>query len=82
LAVPVLGDVYPEDPHEMDPARIARATLARLRPGSIVILHDSSVFGSVPRNATLEAVDRILVASAQSGLKAVPVRELLGIPES
>lgn len=80
--VPVLGDVYPEDPHEKNPARIAQVTLARLRPGSIVILHDSSVFGDAPRDATLEAVERILVASAQSGLKSVSVRELLGMPVS
>jgi peptidoglycan/xylan/chitin deacetylase (PgdA/CDA1 family) len=75
--VPVLGDVYPEDPHEPDPARIARVTLARLRPGSIVILHDSSVFGDIARDATLEAVDRILRESAKSGLKSVSVREML-----
>jgi len=80
--VPVLGDIYPEDPHDKDAARIARVTLARLRPGSIVILHDSSVFGDAPRNVTLEAVERILVAAAESGLKAVSVRELLGMPAS
>ena len=80
--VPVLGDIYPEDPHDKDPARIARVTLARLRPGSIVILHDSSVFGDAPRHATLAAVERILAASAEKGLKAVSVRELLGKPAS
>lgn len=78
---PVLGDVYPEDPHVGDPARIADETLRRLRPGSIVILHDSSVFGDAPRGPTLEAVDAILAATARLGLRAVPVRDLLAGPD-
>lgn len=78
---PVLGDVYPEDPHESDPARIADATLRRLRAGSIVILHDASVLGDGSRAPTIEAVDLILAAAARMGLRSVPARELLeGVP--
>jgi peptidoglycan/xylan/chitin deacetylase (PgdA/CDA1 family) len=75
--VPVLGDIYPEDPHEPRADRIAGTTLRRLRPGSIVILHDSSVFGDASRSRTIEAVDRILAASAVAGLRAVSVRDML-----
>jgi len=74
---PVLGDVYPEDPHERDPARIADATLRRLRAGSIVILHDSNVLGDGSRSPTLAAVDAVLAAGARMDLRSVPVRELL-----
>ena len=75
---PVLGDVYPEDPHVREPALIAGETLRRLRAGSIVILHDSSVFRDAPRGPTIEAVELILGASARLGLRAVRVCELLG----
>lgn len=77
---PVLGDVYPEDPHVNDAARIAGETLRRLRAGSIVILHDASVFGDASRSPTLEAVDLILDAAARMGLRAVSVRELREAP--
>jgi peptidoglycan/xylan/chitin deacetylase (PgdA/CDA1 family) len=73
---PVLGDVYPEDPHVRDASVIAARTLALLRPGSIVILHDSSVFGDASRAPTIAAVERILEAAAARGLRAVTVGEL------
>ena len=76
--VPVLGDIYPEDPHVNDAERIAAMVLKRLRPGSIVILHDSSVFGDASRAPTIEAVDRMLAAASARGLAAVSVRELTG----
>ena len=74
---PVLGDIYPEDAALPGAARIVRRTLDRLRGGSVVILHDSSVHGDRSREQTLAAVEAILVASARLGLSAVRVRELL-----
>ena len=75
---PVLGDVYPADPHVKDAAVIAERTLARLSAGSIVILHDSSVLGEASRAPTIEAVERIVTAASARGLSAVSIRELVG----
>jgi len=74
---PVLGDDYPDDPLQKDPALIAERALARLRPGSIVILHDSSVFGDASRAPTIEAVERILIAAEARGLRSVSIEELV-----
>lgn len=73
---PVLGDVYPEDAQNPGAERIVSRTLPRLRAGSILILHDASVFGDGSREQTIAAADAILRAAADRGLRAVPVGEL------
>ena len=75
--VPTLGDVYPDDPARPGAKRIVARSLARLRAGSILMLHDSSATGDADRSQTLEAVGAILVATALRGLHAVAVRDLL-----
>jgi peptidoglycan/xylan/chitin deacetylase (PgdA/CDA1 family) len=75
---PVLGDVYPEDPHRPGVARIARRVLDRLTGGSIVILHDGSPIGEPDRSQTVAALDPILAAAERRGLRSVTVRELVG----
>jgi peptidoglycan/xylan/chitin deacetylase (PgdA/CDA1 family) len=75
---PVLGDVYPEDPHRPGVGRIVRRVMAKLRAGSIVILHDGSPWGEADRDQTVEALEAILGGAADRGLRAVTVRELLG----
>lgn len=74
---PVLGDVYPEDPHRPGIERIASRVRARLSPGSILILHDGSPFGEADRSQTLAALERILVYAETCGLRGVTVDELL-----
>jgi peptidoglycan/xylan/chitin deacetylase (PgdA/CDA1 family) len=73
---PVLGDVYPEDAARPGADRIVRRTLDRLRPGSVVILHDASVHGDQSRAQTLAALEAILEAAAARGLESVPLSEL------
>jgi peptidoglycan/xylan/chitin deacetylase (PgdA/CDA1 family) len=73
---PVLGDVYPEDAQNPGAERIVSRTLPRLRGGSILILHDASVFGDGSREQTIAAADGILRAATERGLRAVPVGEL------
>jgi peptidoglycan/xylan/chitin deacetylase (PgdA/CDA1 family) len=75
---PVLGDVYPEDPYQPPVHVIVRRVLARLRPGSILILHDSSPWGEPSRARTIAAVERILTHAAERGWRAVSVGELVG----
>ena len=78
---PVLGDVYPEDAARPGVECIAARALARLTPGSILILHDSSVFGDVGRQQTIAAVKVILSAMAARGIRAVTLRELTAAKE-
>jgi peptidoglycan/xylan/chitin deacetylase (PgdA/CDA1 family) len=73
----VLGDVYPEDPQRPGTAVIARRVLTRLRPGSIVILHDGSPWGEPDRSQTVEALERILQQAQDRGWRSVNVAELL-----
>jgi len=75
---PVLGDIYPEDPHWPGVARIVRRVVDRLRGGSIVILHDASPIGDLDRSQTVDALDPILGAAARAGLRSVTLSELLG----
>jgi len=74
---PVLGDVYPEDPHRPGVERITRRVLERLREGSIVILHDGSPLGPQDRSQTVAALAPILEHASASGWRAVTVGGLL-----
>lgn len=73
----VLGDVYPEDAHSPGVDRIVRRVLARLRGGSILILHDGSPLPFADRRQTVTALESILDDAAARGLRAVTVRDLL-----
>jgi peptidoglycan-N-acetylglucosamine deacetylase len=75
----VLGDVYPEDPHVHDGREIARRALARIIGGSILILHDASVYGDASRAPTIEAAGQIVAETSRRGLRAVPVAELASV---
>ncbi|HTM00532.1 MAG TPA: polysaccharide deacetylase family protein [Candidatus Omnitrophota bacterium] len=75
---PVLGDVYPEDPHRPGAGRIATRVLRRLSGGSILILHDGSPFGAADRSQTVEALGVILGEMRRRGLRGVTVAELVG----
>jgi peptidoglycan/xylan/chitin deacetylase (PgdA/CDA1 family) len=69
----VLWDVDPRDFEEPGAQAIHDRTLAGLRPGSIVLLHDDR-----PQLApTAEAVDRLLAELRRIGWHAVPVSQLL-----
>ena len=75
--VPVLGDVYPEDDQNRGVERVVDRVLARLRGGSILILHDGSAWRDRDRSQTVAALDRILSRAAARGLRAVTVADLL-----
>ena len=74
---PVLGDVYPEDAHSPGVDRIVRRVGARLRAGSILILHDGSPLPNPDRRQTVAALEVILRDASAAGLRAVTVRDLL-----
>ncbi len=74
--LPVLGDIYPEDPQRPGVERIVRRVVPRLRGGSILILHDSSAHRDFDRGQTIAALDTILREATARGLRAVPAGEL------
>jgi peptidoglycan/xylan/chitin deacetylase (PgdA/CDA1 family) len=73
---PVLGDVYPDDASNPGSRRIARVALRLVRGGSILILHDGSLFPLITRMQTFRALEVILAASRERGLTAVTMVEL------
>ena len=75
---PVIGDVYPEDPHRPGTARIVERVVARLRGGSIVILHDGCPLVDADRMQTVAALGPILAHARGAGLRSVTLSELLG----
>ena len=55
-----------------------RRVLARLRAGSILILHDGSPLGPADRSQTVDALDIILTEAARFGWRATSVSRLPG----
>jgi peptidoglycan/xylan/chitin deacetylase (PgdA/CDA1 family) len=78
--LPVLGDVYPRDVERPGVQVIVERVRAALRPGSIVILHDSSGLGDFDRSQSVAAAAGVLALAAGMGLAAVTVSELLASP--
>lgn len=78
--LPVSGTFcHPLEVAQCGPARIANRTVARSRPGRILIFHDGYNGESADRARTLEAVDRTIDTLAERGWSFATVDELLGI---
>ena len=73
---PVLGDVYPQDTLRPGSAVIVDRILARVAPGSIVILHDGSLL-SRDRTQSIDAVESLLPRLSAGGWAMGTVSELL-----
>jgi len=73
----VLWSVDGADWREPDPLAIAVNVLSQVRPGAIVILHDSDETGAADRTPTVEALGLILPALQARGYTFVTVSELL-----
>jgi peptidoglycan/xylan/chitin deacetylase (PgdA/CDA1 family) len=71
---PVHWDVLSGDTYEVDPLRLARGVLERVRPGSIIVMHVNG-----PPNAPMTAPALSLVISALRGhgFRPVTLSELL-----
>jgi peptidoglycan-N-acetylglucosamine deacetylase len=76
----ILWSVDGADWREPDPLAIAVNVLSQVRPGAIVILHDSDETGTADRTPTVEALGLILPALKARGYEFVTVSELLGPP--
>jgi peptidoglycan/xylan/chitin deacetylase (PgdA/CDA1 family) len=76
----VLRSVDPEDWKAESADHIVDRVLAKVGPGDIVCLHDGMpprTRGSQTRDATVAAVERLVPALLERGLRPVPVTELL-----
>ncbi len=68
------------DSVETDVDKIVRRIASRVRPGGVVQMHDgSSAQGSKDRQATLDALPRIIDEIRGAGLTFVPLDTLLGV---
>lgn len=72
---PVQWDVVSGDPFQPDPAPVARAILAGVRPGSIVVMH---IMGPPNAPATAAALRIALPQLAARGYRFVKLAQLLG----
>jgi peptidoglycan/xylan/chitin deacetylase (PgdA/CDA1 family) len=74
-------DVSARDWVETDPDRLARDILAKVRPGSVILLHDG-IDGKIgaDRSVVTAALPKILEGLREKGLKPVTLDRLLGVP--
>lgn len=75
----VVGEVYPRDPYRPGTDKIVERVLSRIKPGSIVILHDSGTFGKVDRSQTIAAVSILIDRLRDQGYRFLTVGELLNL---
>ena len=73
----VIGDVYPRDPNLPGRERIYRRVMQRVRPGSIIILHDGGNSGQVDRSQTVWAVERIVENLCAQHFRFVTISEMM-----
>lgn len=79
--VPVSGVFcHPLEVLQIDGRRIARATLAKAKPGSIIIFHDGFDGRGGNRSETVRAVRITVEELKQRGYSFVTVDKLLGVP--
>lgn len=75
----VLWDVEVGDWDKQDPQRLADHVLAKVRPGSIILLHDGEDgLAGADRSATVAALPAILERLRERGLTPVRLDTLLG----
>jgi peptidoglycan-N-acetylglucosamine deacetylase len=63
-----------------DAAAVARLTLGRLRPGSVILLHDGReprVLGHVNAQSTVEALPAIIEGARAAGWEFAPLKEFV-----
>ena len=73
----VAWSLHSRDTHTVDPTRIARRVLQRIRPGDIVLMHDGHDLPRRHRPAGAQAMPLILQGLREKGLQCVTVSELL-----
>lgn len=75
----VVGEVYPRDPYKPGVDKIVERVLSRIKPGSIIIMHDSGTFGKIDRSQTVAAVSIIIDTLRERGYRFLTIGELIGL---
>ncbi len=76
----VTWDVSAKDWAERDPDRLARNILAKVRPGSIILLHDGlDGAAGADRSVVVQALPKIIQGLQDRGLEPVTLDRLLGV---
>ena len=75
----VVGEVYPRDPYKPGIDKIVNRVMNSVKPGSIIILHDSGTFGKVDRSQTIAAVSILIDRIRDQGYRFLTVGELIGL---
>jgi len=78
----VIGDVYPRDPNLPGQERIYRRVMQRVRPGSIIILHDGGNTRRVDRRQTVWAAERIIAQLLSQHYRFVTISDLVALHTS
>lgn len=73
----VVGDVYPRDPHRPGTKKIVCRVLSRVRPGSLIILHDGGNGNHVDRSQTIDSIKAIVPKLLEQGFRFVTLTELV-----
>lgn len=71
---------HPLEVFQPAPERIARAALAKVRPGGIIIFHDGFDARGGDRGSTVSAVKLVVNRMSEAGYRFTTVDRLLGIP--
>jgi len=79
---PVIGSIHPQDSRRLPAERIEAYVMARIRPGSVVILHDGGRTPRTDRSGTVAAVDRIAGRLLAGGYRFETLSELVGATEA
>ncbi len=70
-------NVWSWDWTTQNPDRITKTVLKKVKPGSIIVLHDGKgVYGNAKRLGTVEATDRIITALKREGYTFVRVSDV------
>ncbi|MDZ7303602.1 MAG: polysaccharide deacetylase family protein [candidate division KSB1 bacterium] len=75
----VVGDVYPRDPQRPGREKIYHRVIRRVRPGSIIILHDGGNGRIVDRSQTVWAARQIVQHLRQENYRCVTISELANL---
>jgi peptidoglycan/xylan/chitin deacetylase (PgdA/CDA1 family) len=78
----VIGDVYPRDPNLPGRETIYRRVMRRVRPGSIIILHDGGNTSRTDRSQTVWAVERIVENLRAQNYRFATISELTKLDRS
>lgn len=71
-------NVDPRDYETNSSGAIASHVIERMKPGSVILLHDGGNRALKSKQATVDAVDAILTAASGRGLRIATVREVFG----